>query len=123
MSDFKIPAANDKTWENLQALWGHFKQLKKEERVSEFSCQSVAKKAKDYKLWIFDPEIKAWYTPEEFVALYERYVHGHDKIIQRMQLRDPYEGIEAAYHQMNSLQSRAKAFTLRVLEYYSRQNK
>ncbi len=78
----------------------------------------MAKKAIENKLWVYSPEIKKWYTPEEFVALYERYAEP-EKMIQNMQLRDPFEGIEAAYHQMKSLQSRAKAFTLRVLEYYN----
>ncbi len=119
MNDLKKPAPKDKRGPQLQAFVDHFKQLKKEERVNQFSCHTLAKLAREQRLWVFDPEIKKWYTPEEFVMLYERYITGHETLVQRMQLRDPFEGIEAAYHQMESLQSRAKAFTLRVLEYFN----
>jgi hypothetical protein len=118
MNDLKKPASKEKRGPQLQAFVNHFKQLKKEERTNQFSCHVLAKMARENRLWVFDPEIKKWYTPEEFAAMYERYITGQEALVQRIQLRDPFEGIEAAYHQMESLQSRAKAFTLRVLEYF-----
>jgi len=120
MEQTKDPAIYDKAKQDFFALADHIRQLKPEQRSFEFSLKNLAKKAKNNRLWVFDPEIKAWYTPEEFVSLCERYTTGQEKLIQRVRFKDPFEGIEAAYHQMNSLQSRAKAFTLKVLEYYNK---
>jgi hypothetical protein len=119
MGDFNRPAAVEKRGAHLQPYLDRFKQLKKEQRVDMFSAKSFAGKARENKLWIYSPDNKTWYTPEEFVTVYERY-HGQDKWVQSMQLRDPFEGIEAAYRQMDNLQSRAKVFTKRVLDYFNK---
>jgi len=64
---------------------------------------TIYEQAKAAKQWIYDPEIKRWQTPEEFIELEKRISGGDPKRLERLQIKDPIEGINAAYEQLQSL--------------------
>lgn len=70
------------------------------------------------RLWIYDPEIKRWQTPEEFKKNEENITTGDLKRYSRLKVKDPKEGIEAAFVQIEDLKNRMEIFVKRVLEYY-----
>ena len=76
------------------------------------------KQAKIAKHCIYDPEIKRWQTPEEFLELEKRISGGELKRLERLQIKDPMEGINAAYQQLQSLKDRMEVFVKKVIEYY-----
>jgi len=89
-------------------------------RASEsqyLNCQFLYNEARQLKLWFFDPQIKRWFTPEEFYNMYNKHP-GNDKIFHRIQLKDPFDGIEAAHKQLENLSTRLLIFTRRVISYY-----
>lgn len=68
--------------------------------------------------WIYDPQLKRWFTPEEFKDI-EMNTSGVDpKRLERLQIRDPLQGIQAAHVQLQDLKDRMEIFTKRVLDYY-----
>lgn len=79
---------------------------------------TIYEKAKALKHWIYDPEIKRWQTPEEFLELEKRISGGEPKRLERLQIKDPMEGVNAAYEQLQSLKDRMELFVKRVIEYY-----
>jgi hypothetical protein len=81
---------------------------------------SIYNEAKSKNQWIYDPDIKRWFTPEEFLDLEQRISGGAPNRLARMQVKDPIEGIEASFIQMQSLKDRMEIFVKRVLEYYKR---
>nr|WP_276900206.1 hypothetical protein [Pedobacter kyonggii] len=82
------------------------------------TCFTIYKQAKIAKHWIYDPEIKRWQTPEEFLELEKRISGGELKRLERLQIKDPMEGINAAYQQLQSLKDRMEVFVKKVIEYY-----
>ncbi|RLJ80502.1 hypothetical protein [Pedobacter alluvionis] len=64
------------------------------------------------------PEIKRGETPEEFLELEERITDGEPKQLERLQIKDPMEGIKAAYEQFQWLKDRMDVFAKKVIEYY-----
>ena len=68
--------------------------------------------------WIYDPDLKRWYDPEEFKGLEQKINGGDPKRLQRMQVRDPMQGIKAAHVQLQDLKDRMEIFIKRVVEYY-----
>jgi len=95
-----------------------FSQLPPEERKLPRTCMAMAKEAAKQKLWLFDPSIKAWHTPEEFIKRYENVSFGDPKFLNQIELKCPLEGIRAGYQQLNSIQMRLEEFTKRVVNYY-----
>jgi len=79
---------------------------------------TIYEKAKAAKQWIYDPEIKRWQTPEEFLELEKRISGGEPKRLERLQIKDPMEGVNAAYEQLQSLKDRMEVFVKKVVEYY-----
>lgn len=82
------------------------------------TVKGITAKARAQKLWVYDPSQKHWYNPEEFETKYERVVRGNEKFLQQVELKCPFEGIIAANQQIESIQSRLKYFTMRVIDYY-----
>ena len=68
-------------------------------------------------LWVFEPSIKRWFTPDEFMEMYERYDNLDPKWIEKIQIRDPTEGLEAADTQIESILYRQAILTKRIIEY------
>jgi hypothetical protein len=79
---------------------------------------TLYEEAKAKKHWIYDPEIKRWLSPEEFLELEKRISGGEPNRLSRLQVKDPLEGIEAGYMQMQDLKNRMEIFVKRVVEYY-----
>ena len=64
---------------------------------------NIYEEAKLKKHWIYDPQIKRWQTPEEFLELEKRYSGGETDRLTRLQVRDPVEGINAGNQQIQEL--------------------
>ncbi|WP_316848598.1 hypothetical protein [Pedobacter psychrodurus] len=79
---------------------------------------TIYEKAKAAKHWIYDPEIKRWQTPEEFLELEKRMSGGEPKRLERLQIKDPMEGVNAAYEQLQSLKDRMEVFVKKIIAYY-----
>jgi hypothetical protein len=57
-------------------------------------AQYLADEAARKNAWLFDPEIKRWYTPEEFVTETSQFP-DNAQIFTKIQIRNPVEGIDA----------------------------
>jgi hypothetical protein len=73
--------------------------------------------------WIYDPQLKRWQTPEEFLENERRYAGGEPGRLSRLQVRDPMDGVNASYVQLQDLKERMEIFVKRVLEYYKQRPK
>jgi hypothetical protein len=82
------------------------------------SCQSLVREAQRQHFWLYDPDLKAWYSPEEFEDKFGRVVSGNEKWLARIQVRDPMEGIDAGYQRLQDLEIKLKDFTQKVIQYY-----
>ena len=100
----------------METKWKNYKpEEPPKPTVTYFTIYEQAKAAKQ---WIYDPEIKRWQTPEEFIELEKRISGGDPKRLERLQIKDPIEGINAAFEQLQSLKDRMEVFVKRVIEYY-----
>jgi hypothetical protein len=82
------------------------------------SCSSLVREGKQKQFWLFDPNTKAWYSPEEFEEKFGRVVYGDEKWLQTIQVRDPQEGIDAGYLRLKDLEIKLKDLTIKVIHYY-----
>lgn len=80
--------------------------------------QAIFEKAKLEHKWIYDPHLKRWQTPEEFLENEKRYSGGEEDRLSKLQVRDPMDGINASYVQLQDLKERMETFVKRVLDYY-----
>ena len=78
----------------------------------------IVKNALEEKMWVFDPSTKRWFTPGEFMEMYERYDNIDPKWIDNIQVLDPIEGLKAADQQIESLLARRTAFAERIVNYW-----
>ncbi len=78
----------------------------------------LVKNAITKDLWLFDPASKRWFSPEEFLEMYDRYDNLDVNWIKSIEIRDPYEGLEAADQQVQSIMGRRSVFEKRIIEYY-----
>jgi len=85
--------------------------------ITYFTIYECAKAANH---WIYDPQIKRWQTPEEFMELEKNISGGEPGRLERLQIKDPLEGINAAYEQLQSLKDRMEIFVKRVVDYYKK---
>ena len=111
-------------------------------------ARKIAEEAKTQGLWLYDPDYRRWYSPEQFMHTYS-YADAKPEFLSRLQIRHPLEGIEAGflkmkdahaklegYLQQNSfpperlqaqlkkirdIQARLEAMTKTVVEYYKTQ--
>jgi len=81
------------------------------------TCRFLTDEAKKLNLWLFDPQTKRWFSPEEFYGLYSNYPQN-DKIFQRVEIKNPIEGLQAGHQQLTSIQNRLESFGKKVIEYY-----
>ncbi|WP_397321487.1 hypothetical protein [Pedobacter foliorum] len=68
--------------------------------------------------WIFEPSTKRWFNPEEFLEMYGRYDNIDLKWFEKIEVRDPMEGLEAADMQIESILSRKAILEKRIIEYW-----
>jgi hypothetical protein len=79
---------------------------------------AIYEQAKLQRKWVYDPELKRWQSPEEFLENEKRYSGGEADRLSRLQVRDPMDGINASYVQLQDLKERMEIFVKRVLDYY-----
>jgi hypothetical protein len=84
------------------------------------TAQKVCDRANELGYWIYNPENKIWYTPDEFLQVYEKYYLNHP-LFHRVKIIHPNEGVKAGYKQLDILQEKLRAFSLKIIEYYSGQ--
>lgn len=80
-------------------------------------AQYLADEARKHNAWLFDPDAKRWYTPEEFVAHTSQFP-DNAQIFTKAQIRNPVDGINAGYKHIASLYDKLQIFTQRVVDYY-----
>jgi hypothetical protein len=78
----------------------------------------IYKQALKEKMWVFDSTSKRWFTPEEFMEMYQRYDNLDVKWIKALEVRDPYDGLDAADQQLDSICERRFVFEKRIIEYW-----
>lgn len=97
----------------LQQRWKNYRpEVQPKPIITYYAIYEQAKAAKH---WIYDPEIKRWQTPEEFHELEKKITGGDPKRLKRMHIKDPIEGINAAYEQMQSLKDRREVVIKRMV--------
>jgi hypothetical protein len=79
---------------------------------------ALFKQAVANDMWLFDPASKRWFNPDEFMDMYDRYDNLDVKWIKNIEVRDPYEGLDAADQQVQSIMGRRSIFEKRIIEYY-----
>jgi hypothetical protein len=95
------------------------KEKEKELRLlNALSAEKIRQQAEAAGKWIYDPNFKKWYTPEEFHDEFRLYFKDNP-LFYRVKLRHPNDGITAGFRQLADLQDRLTAFTKKVVEYYS----
>jgi hypothetical protein len=95
------------------------REKEKESRVvNALSAEKIKQQAEAAGKWIYDPNFKKWYTPDEFYTEFKLY-YLDNPLFHRVKLRHPNDGITAGFKQLADLQSRLVDFTRKVVEYYN----
>jgi hypothetical protein len=87
-------------------------------KENAITAQKLHDKAIELGMWIYDPENKQWFTPPEFLRLYQKYYINHP-LFKRVKFKNPRDGIKAGYKQLNDLETRLKEFTQKIIDYYT----
>jgi hypothetical protein len=82
-------------------------------------ARKIADNAKSKGLWLFDPTYNKWYSPEDFKHIYS-YANANDERLQRLEMRQLCEGIEAGFKRLTEIHSKLEAFINFAMEYYKR---
>lgn len=89
------------------------------QRAALSTAERVSIQAKVDNCWIYDPKTKTWYSPDDFLEAYGKYFAGHE-LFNRVQLRNPIDGLNAGYKQLDKLHTRLLEFTQKVMAYYTK---
>ena len=84
---------------------------------SQLTAKVIAERAKAYKVWLFDPADKQWYSPEEFEDVFSKLFAGNP-LFKRMQFKDPLEGITAGFIHLDQTKDKLMNLISRVVAYY-----
>lgn len=100
-----------------------FSQLPPEEIKLDRTVKSLVNEAKKQNNWLYDPKDKRWYTPEEYLDLKERFTHGIQPEIDRIEIRDPIERINDGFAYIKEFKEldkldKFKEFVVKVINYY-----
>lgn len=82
------------------------------------NCEDVAKEAMSRKMWVYDPTNKGWFTPEEFSSKFGRLSQGYEVFVQRVQIRDPRDGLNAGFRRLLDMQIKLEEFAKKMTDYY-----
>ena len=75
--------------------------------------------ARKSKFWIYNPDGKKWYTPEEFgEAVAQNTLYLKEGWLEKYKIMNPIKGLEAAEILSQQLNQKKLEFQRRVLEYY-----
>lgn len=80
--------------------------------------KTIVNDALKQKMWVFDPASKRWFTPGEFMEMYERYDKLDITWLDNIQVLDPVEGLEAADQLIQSIMTRRTALAKRIVDYW-----
>lgn len=80
--------------------------------------RTIVNDALKQKMWVFDPASKRWFTPGEFMEMYERYDKLDITWLDNIQVLDPVEGLEAADQLIQSIMTRRTALAKRIVDYW-----
>lgn len=80
-------------------------------------AKKIANEAKAKGLWIYSPDYKRWYSPEDFKHIFQ-YADAKEDFIKQLQIRDPVEGVSAGFQTLLEIQTKLQTFVKRVMEYY-----
>lgn len=97
----------------------YFSQLPGDDQPVENLFMVLLNEAIRKDFWLFNTEIKRWYTPDEFRQLNERIDRAsQNRLLEKYKVMDPLEGLDAAHRQLESLRTRLEVFEKKVVEYY-----
>lgn len=88
------------------------------DKASWLTAEKVSQTARNMNAWIFNPEDKEWYTPDEFEAKYRKFYKNHP-LFHKVKIMNPMEGVEAGFKQITKIQGKLLAFYQKVINYYS----
>lgn len=80
-------------------------------------AKAVADEAKQKGMWLYDPNYKKWYSPEDFKHIFS-YANAEEDFLKGLQIRHPSEGIQAGFKKLADIQAKLDAFTRTVIKYY-----
>lgn len=80
--------------------------------------KNIVNDALKQKMWVFDPSTKRWFTPGEFMEVFERQDKLDIHWVDSIQVLDPVEGLEAADLQIQNLMARRAALAKRIVDYW-----
>lgn len=84
------------------------------------TAHSLAEEARRRRLWLYDPQYKRWYSPDDFVKSFGQSMQNHDSYFDSIQIKDPIEAILQGQKAIKDLQNKVHALTERVLEHLAR---
>ena len=82
-------------------------------------ARKLADEAKAKGFWIYSPAYNRWYSPEEFLHIFN-YADAEEVFLKQLQIRSPLDGVNAGFLRLAALQNKLTIFTQRVLEYYKK---
>ena len=80
-------------------------------------ARKMADEAKSKGMWLFDPQYKRWYSPEDFKHTFN-YASCSDELLNRLQIKHPSEGIQAGFKRLAEVQGKLQGLIKTVMEYY-----
>ena len=83
------------------------------------AAKNIAEKAKAQGMWLYDPEYKKWYSPEDFQHIFT-YANASDEFLKTIQIRHPSEGIHAGFKMLVEVQAKLQALVNAVVAYYKK---
>lgn len=83
------------------------------------NARKIADEAKAKGLWLYCPEYKHWYSPEEFKHIFT-YANATEDFLNKLQIRDPLEGLNAGFKKITDIQTKLNIFAEKVLQYYKK---
>jgi hypothetical protein len=82
-------------------------------------ARKKADEAKARGMWLYDPQYKFWYSPEEFKHIFH-FANCPDDLLERLQMRNPVDSVEVGFRQLMEIQRRLHVFAKRVMDYYKK---
>ncbi|MEZ2337673.1 hypothetical protein AB6735_18650 [Mucilaginibacter sp. RCC_168] len=74
-----------------------YRRKHEEDKYIRESYLRIAEEARAQGVWLYDPADRSWYNPNEFIATFKWYIAGHEKVMERIQFKDPKLTLEKAH--------------------------
>ena len=82
----------------------------------------LAREASERGMWIYEQQYKRWYTPEDFLHTFGHIRSYDPELYATMKIRNPVDGINAGFKQIDDVYARLKIFSEKVAKYYQEKN-